>query len=180
MKQIIIYGSRYGSARRYAERLSEQANIPVVSYKKMPDLSSMKTIIYLGGLYAGGVLGLAKTLRSFSFHRGQTLIIVTVGLADPKEPENRENIRASLQRQLPTELFSQAKIFHLRGGIDYKNLNVGHRTIMALLYQSVRKTPSEKQTAENRAFIETYGKQVDFTNFRALEPIIWEIQRETI
>lgn len=51
---------------------------------------------------------------------------------------------------------------------------------MALLYQSVRKTPSEKQTAENRAFIETYGKQVDFTNFRALEPIIWEIQRETI
>ena len=38
-------------------------------------------------------------------------------------------------------------------------------------------TPFEKQTAENRALIETYGKQVDFTDIGALEPIIHEIQR---
>ena len=177
MEHIIVYGSHYGSTRRYAEKLSEQTDIPAVSYKQMPDLSDIKTIIYLGGLYAGGVLGLAKTLRGLSLHGGQTLIIVTVGLADPKEPENRENIRVSLQRRLPTELFCRTKIFHLRGGIDYQNLSVGHRTIMALLYQSVCKTSSEKQTAENRAFIETYGKQVDFTDFCALEPIIQEIQK---
>ena len=48
---------------------------------------------------------------------------------------------------------------------------------MTLLYQSLRRTPFEKQTAENRALIETYGKQVDFTDFGALEPIIHEIQR---
>ena len=52
--------------------------------------------------------------------------------------------------------------------------------MMKLLYQSLRRTPFEKQTAENRAFLETYGKQVDFTDFRALEPIIQAIQRETI
>ena len=51
---------------------------------------------------------------------------------------------------------------------------------MKMLYQSLHKTPPEKQTAENRAFIETYGKQVDFTDFSALEPIIQEIQRGTI
>ena len=33
---------------------------------------------------------------------------------------------------------------------------------------------------ENRAFLETYGKQVDFTDFGALEPITREIQRGTI
>ena len=52
--------------------------------------------------------------------------------------------------------------------------------MMKLLYQSLRRTPFEKQTAENRAFLETYGKQVDFTDFRALEPIIQTIQREII
>ena len=51
--------------------------------------------------------------------------------------------------------------------------------MMKLLYQSLRRTPLEKQTTEDRALIETYGKQVDFTDFGALEPIIWEIQRET-
>lgn len=180
MKHIIVYGSQYGSTRRYAEKLSEQTGIPAVGYKDVPNLSDMKIIIYLGGLYAGGVLGLAKTLRNFSLQNGQKLILVTVGLADPNEPENQHNIRTSLQKQLPAGLLYQAKIFHLRGGIDYQQLSFGHRTMMKLLYQSLRRTPLEKQTAENRALIETYGKKVDFTDFGALEPIVLEIQRETI
>ena len=177
MKDIILYGSQYGSTRQYAEKLSEQTGIPAVSYKDAPALSDRKTIVYLGGLYAGGVLGLAKTLRSVSLQDEQKLLLVTVGLADPDEPENQDNIRASLQRQLPAGLLDRAKVFHLRGGIDYQKLSFGHRTMMKLLYQSLRRTPFEKQTAENRALIETYGKQVDFTDFGALEPIIHEIQR---
>ena len=180
MEHIIVYGSQYGSTRRYAEKLSEQTGIPAVGYKDVPNLSDMKIIIYLGGLYAGGVLGLAKTLRNFSLQDGQKLILVTVGLADSNEPENQHNIRTSLQKQLPAGLLDQAKIFHLRGGIDYQQLSFGHRTMMKLLYQSLRRTPLEKQTAENRALIETYGKKVDFTDFGALEPIVLEIQRETI
>lgn len=179
MEHIIIYGSQYGSARRYAQELSARTGIPAVSYKDAPELSGAKTVVYLGGLYAGGVLGLGKTLRGFSPHDGQKLLIATVGLADPAEPENRDNIRASLRRQLSPELFEKAEIFHLRGGIDYQKLSFGHRTMMKLLYQSLRKTPIEEQTAENRALMETYGKQVDFTDFGALEPVIRKMRGET-
>ena len=179
MEHIILYGSQYGSARRYAQKLSEQTGIPAASYKDAPALAGKKTIVYLGGLYAGGVVGLGKTLRKVSLQDGQKLILVTVGLADPNEPENQRNIRASLQKQLPA-LFGKAQIFHLRGGIDYQKLSFAHRTMMKLLYQSLRHTPLENQTAENRALIETYGKQVDFTDFNSLEPIIREIQRETV
>ena len=180
MEHIIVYGSQYGSTRRYAEKLSEETGIPAVGYKDAPSLSDMKTIIYLGSLYAGGVLGLAKTLRNFSLQEGQKLLLVTVGLADPSEPENQHNIRTSLQKQLPAELLDRAMLFHLRGGIDYQKLSFGHRTMMKLLYQSLRRTQVEKQTAENRALIETYGKQVDFTDFSALEPIVLEVQRNII
>ena len=48
------------------------------------------------------------------------------------------------------------------------------------LWQPIRRRPLEKQTTEDRALIETYGKQVDFTDFSALEPIIGEFQGETI
>ena len=176
MEHIIVYGSQYGSTRRYAEKLSEQTGIPAVSYKDASTLSDKDIIVYLGGLYAGGVLGLAKTLRGLSLQDGQKLILVTVGLADPSEPENQHNIRTSLQRQLPAELLDRAKIFHLRGGIDYQRLSLGHRTIMALLYRSLRKIPLDQQTAENRALIETYGKQVNYIDFGALEAIIQEIE----
>ena len=84
MEHIIVYTlDRVLSTRRYAEKLSEETGIPAVSYKDAPNLSGMKTIVYLGSLYAGGVLGLAKTLRNFSLQEGQKLLLVTVGLADP-------------------------------------------------------------------------------------------------
>lgn len=65
MKDVILYGSQYGSTYRYAQKLSEQTGIPAVSYKDAPALSDKKIIVYLGGLYAGGILGLMKTLRGF-------------------------------------------------------------------------------------------------------------------
>ena len=58
------------------------------------------------------------------------------------------------------------------GAIDYQKLSPGHRAAMALLYQSLRKTPPEKQTAEDQALVETYGKRVDFVDFSALSPIL--------
>ena len=100
MKAIILYGSRYGSARRYAEELSEQTGIPTADYKNAPPLSDKNVIVYLGGLYAGGLPGLVKTFRGVSLRNLQRLIIVTVGLSDPQEPENRKNILHSLQKQL--------------------------------------------------------------------------------
>ena len=36
MEQIILYGSRYGSTRRYAEKLSELTGVPAFSYKQAP------------------------------------------------------------------------------------------------------------------------------------------------
>ena len=135
MESIILYGSRYGATRRYALALSERTGIPACSYRDKPDLSGKTLVVYLGGLYAGGVLGLAKTLRHFSLQPGQTLLIATVGLADPGDPATRANLRASLQRQLPPGLLEQAQVFHLRGGIDYRKLTPAHRAVMGLLYR---------------------------------------------
>ncbi len=67
--------------------------------------------------------------------------------------------------------------FHLRGGIDYAKLNFAHKTIMKLLYNAIKNIPEEKQTAENKAMIETYNKKVDFIDFSSLDEIIHEIQK---
>ena len=179
MKSIIIYGSRYGSARRYAQELSKQTDIPAVSYQEAPPLSKLETIVYIGALYAGGVLGLTKTLRRQSFEKHQRLIIVTVGLADPDIPQNRENIRNALQKQIHAQLYGRAAIFHLRGAIDYQALSLGHRTMMALLHLSLQKKPAEEWSEEDRALMETYGKQADFVDFVSLRLIINEMQRDT-
>ena len=65
----------------------------------------------------------------------------------------------------------KTEFFHLRGGIDYARLSKGHRFIMSLLYNSIKKKPYEVISAEDRAVIQTYGEKVDFMDFESLAPI---------
>ncbi len=176
MNSIIIYGSHYGTTKQYAEELSKRTNIKAISFKKFnQQINDYDNIIYLGALYAGGVLGMSKTLKKLNNISNKKIIIATVGLSDPADEVNKNNIRNSIKNQIPKEVFERAKIFHLRGGIDYSKLNFVHKTMMKLLYNAVKNLPEEKQTAENRAMIETYNKIVNFIDFSRLDKIINEI-----
>ena len=175
MSNIIIYGSHYGTTKQYAKELSRRTNIEAISFENVKEINNYDKIIYLGGLYAGGVLGMSKTLKKLNKISNKTIILVTIGMADPTDEKNINNIRNNIKIQIPKEIFEKAKIFHLRGGIDYSKLNFVHKTMMKLLYNAVKNVPQEKQTAENRAMIETYNRKVDFIDFSSLDKIISEI-----
>ena len=174
MNSIIVYGSHYGTTKQYAEELSKRTNIKVISFKKInQQINDYDNIIYLGGLYAGGVLGMSKTLKKSN----KKILIATVGLSDPTDEVNKNNIRNNIKNQITKEVFEKAKIFHLRGRIDYSELNFAHKTMMKLLYDAVKSLPAEKQSAEDRAVIETYNKKVKFIDFSSLDKIITEVQK---
>ena len=176
MSNIIIYGSHYGTTKQYAEELSKRTNIKAISFKKFnQQINDYDNIIYLGALYSGGVLGMSKTLKKLNNISNKKILIATVGLSDPTDEVNKNNIRNNIKNQIPKEVLEKAKIFHLRGGIDYSKLNFAHKTMMKLLYNAVKNLPEEKQTAEDRAMIETYNKKVDFIDFSSLDKIVSEI-----
>ncbi len=178
MNSIIIYGSHYGTTKQYAEELSKRTNIKAISFKKFnQQINDYDNIIYLGALYAGGVLGMSKTLKKLNNISNKKILIATVGLSDPTDEVNKNNIRNNIKNQIPKEVLEKAKIFHLRGGIDYSKLNFAHKTMMKLLYNAVKNLPNEKQTAEDRAMIETYNKKVNFIDFSSLDKVANEIQK---
>lgn len=178
MNSIIIYGSHYGTTKQYAEELSKRTNIKAISFKKFnQEINDYDNIIYLGALYACGVLGMSKTLKKLNNISNKKILIATVGLSDPTDEVNKNNIRNNIKNQIPKEVLEKAKIFHLRGGIDYSKLNFAHKTMMKLLYNAVKNLPNEKQTAEDRAMIETYNKKVNFIDFSSLDKIANEIQK---
>ena len=166
MQTLITYGSQYGSAEHYARKFGECMHLPALSYREVKSTAGYDRIIHFGALYAGEVLGLGKIVQQLP--QKAELVIVTVGLADVQDGENIQNIRDSIRRQIPEDVLERARIFHLRGAIDYSKLNLKHRTMMALLYAKAKGLPEEKKNAETRAMIETYGKQVSFVDDRAL------------
>ena len=178
MNSIIVYGSNYGTTKQYANELSRRTNMKAISFKKVnQQINDYDNIIYLGAMYAGGVLGMSKTLKKLNNISNKKILIATVGLSDPTDEVNKNNIRNNIKNQIPKEVLEKAKIFHLRGGIDYSKLNFAHKTMMKLLYNAVKNLPNEKQTAEDRAMIETYNKKVNFIDFSSLDKIDNEIQK---
>jgi len=175
--KIIIYGSKYGTTRQYAMELSKKTNIKAESYENIKNINEYETIIYIGALYAGGVLGMTKTFKKISNCENKKIIIATVGLADPTDKENINNIENSMKKQLPNEIYEKASIYHLRGGIDYSKLNFLHKTMMRILYNKIKSLPEEKKTAEDKTMIDSYNKKVNFVDFSSLKNMIDKIKR---
>ena len=167
--QIIIYGSLYGSTKRYAEHLSEITGIEAVSFKDAKDITKYDRIIYMGALFAGSVLGLRKTASRMSV--GQKLTIITVGMVDPSDPENIEYIRRSIKNRVPSHLYDETQIFHLRGAIDYSNLTLKHRMMLSVIHWKISKMPEEKLNAEAKTILAIYGKNLDNVDFKSLEEL---------
>ena len=176
MKGIIVYGSNYGTTRTYAQELARRTGWPAVDWQQAKNLADYEAVVYLGGLYAGGVVGLKAVLPHLEQAPAQKLVVVTEGVADPAEPENVAHIRASLQKQLPGALYQKAQFAHLRGGIDYSLLNFNHRAMMWAMVQMLKKRPPEQQSAEDREIIRTYNQKVDFTDLASVEQVLELLQ----
>ena len=173
-RTVLLFGSRYGTAARYAAALSERTGIPAVAYRDYLSQSgdgAPDTVIYIGALYAGGVLGLRETVKKLGSTAPRRLLLATVGLADPSDPANTANITHSVKQQMGAALFEKTELFFLRGGMDYAKLGFVHKTMMKLLYAQANKQPETERTADTRALIETYGKTVDFVNLSALDAL---------
>ncbi len=172
-KTVVVYQSRYGATKRYAEWIARALSCDLFERAevKPEDLAAYETVVYGGGLYAGGVAGMSLITRSPEAFSGKNLVLFTCGLADPEDPENVRRIREGVEWALPEPLRGRAQLFHLRGAMDYAKLGAVHRMMMAMVHRAVKSRSKNGADAEARAMLDTYGKAVDFIDFRTAEPL---------
>lgn len=173
-KIVVIYESKYGYTRRYAKWIADALSCPVFERKKFRsrDFSKYEVIIYGGGLYAGGISGIKTLTQNRHNLSGKKVILFTCGLADPGKPDNISSIRKSLAKVLSKEMLEHIHIFHLRGGIEYSRLNFVHRTMMSMLRKMLLKKDPGKLSEEDRQLLATYGKCVDLTDRKSIQPLV--------
>ncbi len=172
MKTIIVYGSKYGSTKKYADALAKKLAVKAYTFDDAKDLDQYEQIVYLGAVFAGGLLGLNKTFKSVPGIEDKKIIIASVGLSDPKDQKNTANIKKGIAKLIPAEVMTKARIFHLRGGIDYGNITKLHSFMMKMVYLRAKAIKDEEKTDEVAVFIDTYGKKVNFVDLDSLKPLI--------
>ena len=171
---IVIYESKYGHTARYANWIAESLSCPLLERKKVTssDLKNADTIIYGGGLYAGGVNGIKLLTENWNLICNKKIAVFTCGLASPKEPANVAHIREAIAQVLSADMLEKITLFHLRGGIDYSRLNFVHKSMMAMMRKMLLKKSDDELTLEDRQLLDTYGDVVDFCDKESIEELV--------
>ncbi|HHW67744.1 MAG: hypothetical protein PWP07_207 [Epulopiscium sp.] len=174
-KAVVLYKSKYGSTKKYAEWIANALNCDLYECSKIKpeSLLSYDTIVFGGGLYASGINGVSLITKNFQRIKDKQIIVFTVGLSSTDE---KEKFKPILEKNFTQEILNKIKIFHLRGGIDYKKLNFIHKIMMSMLKSIISRKKPEEMTDEDRGVLETFGSKVDFTDQKTIEPIISYIQ----
>lgn len=179
LNAIVIYESKYGATRQYAQWIAEDLQCRFVERKAL-DINDVKTadvIIYGGAIYAGGVSGVSFLRKNFDVLETKRLVVFTCGLSNPVDNQNTGPIRERLAKTLTPPVMEKVKIFHLRGAIDYRRLGVIHKALMAMVVRPVKKKNPASRTAEEQQMLDTYGKAVSFIDRDSIGPLVEYVRR---
>ncbi|WP_251859657.1 flavodoxin domain-containing protein [Clostridium sp. Marseille-Q2269] len=162
-KIAVIYKSKYGSTRKYAQWIAEEVKGDLFNYSEinMEKLREYDTVVYGGGLYASGISGIEIINKNMNILKNKKIIVYTVGLAST---DKKEKFIPIIEKNFSQSMINSIKFFHLRGAIDYKRLSLVHRSMMAILKKVISKKNKNELTEEDKEFLTTYGEKVDFTD----------------
>jgi menaquinone-dependent protoporphyrinogen IX oxidase len=133
---IILYQSKYGATKRYAEWISEETGFTCVETKRasIEEVIDKDVIILGGGLYASGIAGLSFLEKNIGKMQGKKIIVFCCCAS----PYDEEGFKQIVQHNMKDKL-SVIPCFYCRGAWDLKAMSFKDRTLCNLLRKSVAK-----------------------------------------
>lgn len=170
MKTVVIYKSKTGFTKKYAEWIAEDlsADIFDVSMVNINMLTTYDTIVYGGSLYAVGIIGVKLITKNINKLKGRKLLVFATGAS----PSRNEVIREVADKNFTPEQQKYIKFFYLRGGFNYNKLNSIDKFLMTLLKWKIKNKKQEELSNDEIGMLSIYDKPVDFTVRKNIDSII--------
>lgn len=121
MNSVVIYKSKYGTTKKYAEWTAEKIGAEIFESKEFntADFKKYDTILYFGGVYTGSIANIGVITNNYDEISDKNIIVCPVCLT---KAENTDGISELLANNFNYKMFDKVKVFPLRGAIDYKKL----------------------------------------------------------
>ena len=167
-KGIILYQSKYGATKKYAQWLQEATGFECVETQKadIKRLQDYDVIVFGGGVYASGVWYLSFLKKNIESLLDKKIAVFYVA-ASPYDEKAYNQMR---EMHFKDKLQSIPS-FHCRGAWDLDNMSFTDRTLCKMLQKAVaKKNPAEYEPWE--AALMEAGEQVcDWTAENYLYPL---------
>ena len=162
IKGIIIYQSKYGATRKYAEWIQAMTNFHCMETSKaqVGEVAQYETILLCGGVYASGIAGL-------SFLKKNKLAILCVG-ASPYD----ESAFAEIKAHNLTGDLRDIPLFYGRGAWNESKMKFMDRTLCKMLQKSIAKKDPRTYEPWMKALMCAAGQNCDWTDKKYLIPLM--------
>ncbi|MDI9470492.1 MAG: flavodoxin domain-containing protein [Bacillota bacterium] len=169
MRGIILYQSKYGAAKKYAEWLSAASSFPCMELKQAgaENVRDVDLVILGGGVYASRIAGLSFLKKHMDALKGKKLLVYCTGASPLDEGYVRELSAQNLKGQL-----EGIPLFYCRGAWEPEKMSVLIRTMLPLLRRGIaRKDPADYEVWE-AALMSAGDESCDWTDRKYLEPLL--------
>ena len=174
MNAIVIYKTKYGSTKTYAEWIAKKLSCDIKEVKSVsPDeLSAYDTIIYGGGLYAEVINGVTLITKNMDKFKDKKIAIYTTGITpiSCRDYYDTYVVEKNFKEGVPENI----KLFNFMGKMVLDELTPVHRAALKTLKKimSSKKEPSEME----KLLIDLCDADGDFTNIEEIKPLIEYIE----
>lgn len=161
MKKIVVYNSKRGSTKRYAQMLAEEIDAKAVELKKFNAKRAAADIIVFGSwLFANQLKGLAAFERKVKKSSAKT-IYFCCGYT----PESQKFTQYLKARNQINELF------YLRGKTDLSRIKGSDESIIKSVMRELTLIAPSQLTDEENSILAAVVHNVDYVDRRKLLPI---------
>jgi menaquinone-dependent protoporphyrinogen IX oxidase len=172
MKAVVIYRSKTGSAKTYAEWIAEELKADIFELSKVNSdiFSNYDTVIYGGGLYAVGINGIKFIKNNLEKLKDKNVVVYASGAS----PSREEVINEIINRNFTSEEQKYIKFFYLRGGFDYNKLGLLNKLLMKLVKQKIMRKVKKKiqLDPDEMGMLAAYDKPTDFKRKKNIGELI--------
>lgn len=168
-KGIIVYQSKYGATKKYAQWLQNMTDFCCMEVSKavVDEVAQYETVIFCGGIYASGIAGLPFLKKNIEKFKNKRMAILCVG-ASPYDESAFAEIR---ERNLTGDL-KNIPLFYGRGAWNESNMKFMDKTLCKILQKSVAKKDPSTYEPWMKALMCAKGQNCDWTDKKYLMPLL--------
>ncbi|WP_461204918.1 flavodoxin domain-containing protein [Clostridium sp. DL1XJH146] len=174
MKTVVVYKSKTGFTKKYAEWIAEElsADIFSVSDVNVNSITAYDTVIYGGSLYAVGIVGVKFIVKNFDKLKDKNIVVFATGAS----PYREEIVNEVKNKNFTLEQQKYIEFFYLRGGFNYNKLGLFDKILMNLLKRKLKK--KKELTPDEKGMLASYDHPVDFTKRKNIDELITYVDKK--
>lgn len=167
MKTVVIYNSKTGFTKRYAEWIAEAAEADCFSLPeiKKRDLTEYDAIVFGSWACAGSIKDVGWFTENMERWNGKKLVVFCVG-ASPVTLD----VEKSLAQNFNEPKLKQVNVFYCPGGLSYEKMSVSSRLMMRMFVKMIKAKKDKSATEEEMARV--MSSSYDISDKKYIEPIL--------